>query len=95
MRSIQVATEPLPEDLARVILPARHAVADSRRLMVYYKRDGAGRLLMARDGLIRGNVAQWRDYLSPDFHPSQAAASRSQQWLQANAAQYAVVGAAA
>ena len=50
VRSIQVATEPLPEDLARVILPARHAVADSRRLMVYYKRDGAGRLLMGGRG---------------------------------------------
>lgn len=50
VRSIQVATDPLPPDLAATILPGRHAVADSRRLMVYYKRDGAGRLLMGGRG---------------------------------------------
>ena len=50
VRSIQVATDPLPPDLAATILPGRHAVSDSRRLMVYYKRDGAGRLLMGGRG---------------------------------------------
>ncbi len=50
------------------------------------------RLLFARDGMIRGNFSLWRDYLSPAFHPSQHDASRSQRWLQDNAAQYSVVG---
>jgi predicted metal-dependent hydrolase len=52
----------------------------------------AGRLLFARDGLIRGNVALWRDYERPDFHPSQHDASHSQQWLRENSAQFSVVG---
>jgi predicted metal-dependent hydrolase len=50
------------------------------------------RLLFARDGMLRGNYPQWRDYLSSDFHPSQHDASRSQQWLRDNTAQYSVVG---
>ena len=54
-------------------------------------RSGA-RWLFARDGLLRGNVRLWRDYLAPDFHPSQHDASMSRQWLQDNAMQFAVVG---
>ncbi|HEY0212420.1 MAG TPA: FAD-binding oxidoreductase [Paenirhodobacter sp.] len=50
VRSIQVATEPLPAELRRTILPGRQAVSDSRRIMVYYKLDGAGRLLMGGRG---------------------------------------------
>jgi predicted metal-dependent hydrolase len=50
------------------------------------------RLLFAKDGMLRGNYRQWRDYLSSDFHPSQHDASRSQQWLRDNSAQYSVVG---
>lgn len=51
-----------------------------------------GKLLFAKDGMIRGNYALWRDYLRPDFHPSQHDASRSRQWLQDNASQYTPVG---
>ena len=50
---------------------------------------------MAKDGMFRGNLALWRDYLSPDFHPSQHEATLSAQWLRDNAQQYAVVGQAA
>lgn len=56
-------------------------------------RSGA-RLLFARDGLIRGNYGLWRDYLSPDFHPSQHNATLSQQWLRDNADKFALVGQA-
>ncbi|AZP13502.1 metal-dependent hydrolase [Undibacterium parvum] len=52
----------------------------------------AAKFLFAKDGLIRGNIGLWRDYLSPDFHPSQHESSLSQQWLIANATQFAVVG---
>jgi uncharacterized protein len=52
----------------------------------------AWRLLLARDGLFRRNFGLWRDYLRPDFHPSQHEASRSQQWLRDNAGQFTVVG---
>jgi predicted metal-dependent hydrolase len=55
----------------------------------------AARLLFARDGMIRSNVGLWRDYMAPDFHPSQHPAELSQQWLRDNTAQFAVVGQAA
>ena len=54
----------------------------------------AARLLFAKDGMIRGNVGLWRDYMAPDFHPSQHPAALSQQWLRNNTAQFAVVGQA-
>jgi uncharacterized protein len=54
-------------------------------------RSGAT-FLFARDGIIRGNYQLWRDYLSPDFHPSQQDASLSAQWLRDNQAQFSVVG---
>ena len=52
----------------------------------------AYRLLFSPDGLLRGNVGLWRDYLREDFHPSQHEAARSQQWLRDNGAQFTVVG---
>ena len=50
------------------------------------------KLLMAKDGLFRGNYGLWRDYMAPDFHPSQHDASLSKQWLQENTSQFTVVG---
>ena len=50
----------------------------------------AWRLLFTRDGLLRSNVAAWRDYLRPDFHPGQHDASRSAQWLRENSGQFQV-----
>ncbi|MGD9862886.1 MAG: NAD(P)/FAD-dependent oxidoreductase [Pseudodonghicola sp.] len=50
VRSVQVATAPLPAPLCRSILPGLQAVSDSRRVMVYYKMDGAGRLLIGGRG---------------------------------------------
>lgn len=52
-------------------------------------------LLMAKDGMFRGNYGLWRDYLAPDFHPSQHDAALSKRWLQENTAQFTVVGQAA
>ncbi len=52
----------------------------------------AAKLLFSRNGLIRGNLGLWRDYLRADFHPSQHDAERSQHWLQDNRAQFSVVG---
>ncbi len=54
----------------------------------------AARLLFAKDGMVRGNYGLWRDYLSPDFHPSQHDAALSQQWLRDNTAQFSVVSQA-
>ena len=52
----------------------------------------AYQLLFTRDGLLRGNLGLWRDYLRPDFHPSQQDATRSQQWLRDNSAQFTALG---
>jgi hypothetical protein len=50
------------------------------------------KLLMAKDGMFRGNYGLWRDYMAPGFHPSQHDASLSKQWLQENTSQFTVVG---
>jgi predicted metal-dependent hydrolase len=40
--------------------------------------------LFARDGLLRGNLPAWKDYLRPDFHPLYHDASDSERWLRDN-----------
>ena len=52
----------------------------------------AWRLMLRKDGLVRGNVARWRHYQAPDFHPAQQDASVSVRWLREHADQFAVVG---
>ncbi len=53
---------------------------------------GAWRLWFAPGSIVRGNYRLWRDYLAPDFHPSQHPAELAQRWLQDNADQFTVVG---
>lgn len=55
----------------------------------------AAKLLLSKDGLFRGNVGLWKDYLRKDFHPSQHDAVASEQWLRDNTAQFSIVGQAA
>jgi predicted metal-dependent hydrolase len=55
-------------------------------------RSGA-RLLLSRDGILRGNLGPWRDYFARSFHPTQHDASLSQQWLREHTAHYSAVGA--
>jgi glycine/D-amino acid oxidase-like deaminating enzyme len=45
-----VATEPLPEALARTILPAGEVLYESGNITVYYRRDRANRLLIGGRG---------------------------------------------
>jgi glycine/D-amino acid oxidase-like deaminating enzyme len=45
-----VATEPLPEDLARQIMPTRSVLYESGHITVYYRVDTANRLLMGGRG---------------------------------------------
>lgn len=49
-------------------------------------------VLFAKDGMVRGNVGVWREYLDADFHPTKQAAPHAIPWLQANASAYSVVG---
>ena len=55
----------------------------------------AAKLLFSKDGMIRGNVAQWRDYLREDFHPEQHDASRSKAWLRDNTQHFTPVSSPA
>ncbi len=58
MISMQAATDPLPAELGGRILPQGHCASDTRRLLWYYRRDAAGRLLM-------GGRAPFREDLGP------------------------------
>jgi uncharacterized protein len=49
---------------------------------------GAWQLLFAKDGMVRGNLQAWRDYLAPGFHPLQQSVEPSRQWLSDNAASF-------
>lgn len=48
--SFIVATRPLSAELGDSILAGKEVVSDSRRLLLYYRRDAAGRLLMGGRG---------------------------------------------
>jgi predicted metal-dependent hydrolase len=54
----------------------------------------AARLLFGRDGFVRDNVAGWRTYLAPDFHPSQHGGEAGARWLAEHADAYTAVGQA-
>jgi sarcosine oxidase len=58
VQSIQVATPPLPEEIRRTILPLGHAVADTRRLLLYFRFNEQGRFVFGgRGSLNRDAVA--------------------------------------
>ncbi len=50
IRSVQVATEPLGDNLRRSILPGGHSASDSRRLLLYFRLDRDGRFVMGGRG---------------------------------------------
>lgn len=50
VRSVQVATDPLPPEIAASILPGRQAPSDLRRLLLYFRMDAAGRFIMGGRG---------------------------------------------
>lgn len=50
IRSIQVATDVLPDNVAKSILPYGHSASDSRRLLLYFRKDPMGRFVMGGRG---------------------------------------------
>jgi glycine/D-amino acid oxidase-like deaminating enzyme len=50
VRSVQVATAPLGDTLRRRILPDGEAASDARRLLVYFRLDAQGRLVIGGRG---------------------------------------------
>jgi glycine/D-amino acid oxidase-like deaminating enzyme len=59
--SFIVATRPLPTDIGATVLPGREVASDSRRLLLYFRKDAAGRLLMGGRGPFRDprSPAEW------------------------------------
>ncbi|MSO93842.1 MAG: FAD-binding oxidoreductase [Rhodospirillales bacterium] len=50
LQSLQIATAPLGENVRRSILPKGHVVSDTRRLLLYFRQDGRGRLIVGGRG---------------------------------------------
>ena len=50
VRSVQVATQPLSDNLQKSILPQGQAPSDTQRLLLYFRKDAAGRLIMGGRG---------------------------------------------
>ncbi len=48
--SAQIATEPLPPSIAAAILPEDQPASDTRRLLVYFRKDAAGRFVIGGRG---------------------------------------------
>lgn len=51
--TFQVATKPLPDHILETILPKGHVSSDTRNLLLYFRRDHQGRLLMGGRGPFR------------------------------------------
>src|SRR4051794_32148262 len=50
VNSLQVATRPVPMGLRATILPENHVVSDTQRLLLYFRYDDAGRLILGGRG---------------------------------------------
>lgn len=50
VKSYQIATDPLPPELGKTVLPSRVAVSDLMDLGVYFRRDEAGRFVIGGSG---------------------------------------------
>ncbi|RWF24130.1 MAG: FAD-binding oxidoreductase [Mesorhizobium sp.] len=61
LHSFQIATAPLPADLAASILPGGQAVSDSRRILIYYRKSADGRLVLGGRGrmALPSSPADW------------------------------------
>jgi len=66
VNSFQIATERLEDSLLRQILPDGHAVYDSRRLVLYFRRSPDGRLVLG------GRASFASDRSVPDHSPDYA-----------------------
>ncbi|HKF72351.1 MAG TPA: FAD-binding oxidoreductase [Stellaceae bacterium] len=53
INSYQVATEPLGDDLLRSVMPEGQVLSDTRKLLLYFRLDHTGRLIMGGRGPFR------------------------------------------
>ncbi|HEV8255430.1 MAG TPA: FAD-binding oxidoreductase [Casimicrobiaceae bacterium] len=54
--SVQTATEPLPEELRRTILPGGTVASDTRKLLYYFRLDSEGRFVIGGRGSVSDTV---------------------------------------
>ncbi|MEX0281192.1 MAG: NAD(P)/FAD-dependent oxidoreductase [Arenibacterium sp.] len=73
IRSVQVATKPLSSNVLKSILPDGHALSDTRRLVLYFRRSPDGRFVMGGRGTYRDTSTErqiaWLRKLSTDLFP--------------------------
>ena len=69
--SVIAATEPLSDNIAKSILPGRHAVSETIRLQVYYKKDADGRFVIGGRGPVWGKL---------EDHPDSAVRQTADGW---------------
>jgi len=82
--SVQVATAPLSDNVARSILPDGHSPSDTRRLLVYFRKDAMGRFVIGGrgavgDAAIRRRQAALRE-LAERLFPQIAGADWAHAW---------------
>ncbi len=84
IRSIQVATAPLSDNIRRSILPGGHSASDSRRLLLYFRLDPEGRFVMGgRGDYSERGTRQQMDKLrraSIEMYPQLAQADWAHAW---------------
>ncbi|MEM9061092.1 MAG: FAD-binding oxidoreductase [Pseudomonadota bacterium] len=82
--SVQVATAPLSDNVARSILPEGHAPTDTRRLIFYFRKTADGRFVMGGrgalgDGSIRKRQQALRD-AAAELYPQLGNADWQYAW---------------
>ena len=84
VRSVQVATAPLSDNLRGDILRGRHALSDARRLLLYFRVDAHGRFVMGGRGTYNDRSTQrqidWLRMISTELFPQLEAAEWQHAW---------------
>ncbi|MBO6777978.1 MAG: FAD-binding oxidoreductase [Marinibacterium sp.] len=84
VRSVQVATAPLSENIAGSILPGRQAPSDMRKLLLYFRKDAQGRFIMGGRGAYGDNSTRKQldamRAVSVEMFPQLASADWTHAW---------------
>ena len=82
--SFQFATEPLSDNLRRTVLPEGQVTSDTRKLLLYYRLDHMGRLLIGGRGPFREpkGPADWAhlERVLPKLYPQLAGTPIAYRW---------------
>lgn len=84
MNSFQVATAPLSDNVRKTILPGGHVSSDTRKLLLYFRLDHEGRLLMGGRGRLGEPTAptDWAhlERVLAKVYPQAAGAPITHRW---------------